>query len=232
MSRANAWCFGCNIPAEVAPGEQERRCGGIGCNGRVRRVANQAALEIGLLAHGRAQGHYVHSAALAVASHQNATTLSPLQKPDDSMPVGRVARKDGSVHVYDFNYYLGLARTDPLVARDLDRTWISGAYLVVGDALERHGYFDRAPELELIRHIRNGIAHGNRFEIRDPSRLARFPAHNRFAHVRSGRPLEIVPSLNGCEVLFSFAAPGDLLDLLISTEVYLKRMGVGDRLRD
>jgi len=216
----------------VAPGEQERRCGGAECNGRVRRVANQGALEAGLLAHRMMQGYYVHSAALAIATHPEAATLSPTEQPGNPMPVGRVVRKDGSVHVYDFNHYLGQARTDPLVAQDLSRIWISGAYLVVGDALERNQYFDRAPELELIRHVRNGIAHGNRFDIRDPSKLARFPAHNRLAHIRKGKILEVVPSLDGQEVLFDFAGPGDFLDLLISAEVYLKRMGVGERLRD
>jgi hypothetical protein len=48
-----------------------------------------------------------------------------------------------------------------------------------GDALERNGYFDRALELELIRHLRNGIAQGNRFDIRDPNKLTKFPTHNR-----------------------------------------------------
>jgi hypothetical protein len=224
----NAWCFGCNIPATVAPGEHERRCGGAGCNGRVRRVANQAALETGLLAHRMAQGHYVRSAAIAIAAHPDARTLSPSTQSGNPMPVGRVVRKDGTFHTFDFNHYLDQARTNPLMASDLSRVWIGGAYLVVGDALVRHRYFDRAPELELIRHVRNGIGHGNRFRIDDPSKLARFPAHNRLAKVRGGAVLEIAAHLQGREVLFDFAGPADLLDVLMSVEIYLKRMGVGD----
>ena len=224
----NAWCFGCNSPATVAPGEQERRCGGVGCNGRVRRVANQGALETGLLAHRMAQGHYVHSAAITIAAHPDARMLSPPIQPGNPMPVGRVVRKDGTFHIFDFNHYLDQARRDPLIAGDLNRVWIGGAYLVIGDALARHEYFDRAPELELIRHVRNGIGHGNRFRIDDPSKLAKFPAHNRLAQVRGGAVLEIVPSLQGREVLFDFAGPADLLDVLMSAEIYLVRMGVGD----
>jgi hypothetical protein len=122
-------------------------------------------------------------------------------------------------------------RASPILARDLNRVWIAGAYLVIGDALTKNDYFDNAPELELIRHVRNGIAHGNRFRIDNPSKLAKFPAHNRLAHVRSGAPLEVMPSLQESEVLFDFAGPADLVDLIISAEVYLLRMSVGDSLR-
>jgi hypothetical protein len=177
------------------------------------------------------QGHYVHSAAITIAAHPDARTLSPPRGPGNPMPVGRVVRKDGTFHTFDFNHYLDQARTDPLIADDLNRVWISGAYLVVGDALARHGYFDRAPELELIRHVRNGIGHGNRFRIDDPSKLVKFPAHNRLAKVRGGAVLEIIPSLQGREVLFDFAGPADLLDVLISVETYLVRTGVSDPAR-
>src|SRR5258708_6446563 len=103
IPQPNAWCFGCNIPAMVAPGEQERRCGGTGCN---------------------------------------------------------------------------------------------------------------------------GIAHGNRFRIDNPRSLIQFPAHSRLAHIRVGGALEVTAAQQGKEVLFDFAGPGELLDLLVSVEVYLIRMGV------
>jgi hypothetical protein len=41
---------------------------------------------------------------------------------------------------------------------DLDRVWLVGSLLAIGDALMRHCYFDHAPELELLRHLRNGVA--------------------------------------------------------------------------
>lgn len=219
------------MPATVAPDEDERRCGGQSCNGRVRRVANQAALDVGLLAFRMKQGHYVHSAALAVAAHPDAGTLSAPLQSGSPMPVAQVKRSDGSTHTFDFKHYLEQIQTDPRVAADLDRTWLSGAYLIVGDALERNGYFDRAPELELIRHVRNGIAHGNKFNIRNPAKLAKFPAHNQLARARGKIPLEITPALDGREVLFGFAGPADFLDLLTSAELYLTRMGVGEPLR-
>jgi hypothetical protein len=114
--------------------------------------------------------------------------------------------------------------------------WIVGAYLVVGDALQKHGiprkgYFDRAPELELIRHVRNGIAHNNHFRIDNLADLAQHPAHNRMAHIRGGKVLEVTAADQDREVLFDFAGPADFLDLLMSAEIYLKRMGVGDPLR-
>lgn len=98
--------------------------------------------------------------------------------------------------------------------------------LAVGDALERNGYFDRAPELELIRHLRNGIAHGNRFHIRDPEKLKKYPAHNRDGY-HNGTIFKITPELDGQPVLFDFIGAGDVLDLLHSVGHHLKQMGAG-----
>jgi hypothetical protein len=227
--QANAWCFGSNAPATVAPGEQERRCGGAACNGLVRRVVNQAALEVGLLAFRMAEGHYAHTAAMSVASHPRARELAPPLRNGAQVPTGEVVGKDGtSHHIFDFNHYLDQARADPCIARELDRVWLGGAYLVVGDALEQSHYFDRVPELEIIRHVRNGIAHGNRFDIRNPWRLAEYSAHNRLAHLGTGKLLEVTPSLNGTPVLFDFARPAEML---VSAEIYLMRMALGKPLR-
>ena len=123
--------------------------------------------------------------------------------------------------------------------------------------LKRHGYFDRAPELELLRHLRNGVAHGNLFRIDNPTEITKFPAHNRLAWVKSDSKaiFEITPSLRNQPVLFDFMGPGDILepdrirrvvekicrlgtedalwinvDLLMSVGLYLIRMGNGDPL--
>jgi hypothetical protein len=37
--------------------------------------------------------------------------------------------------------------------------------VVLGDALSDHAYFDRDPALEFVRHLRNGIGHGNHFNL-------------------------------------------------------------------
>jgi hypothetical protein len=76
----------------------------------------------------------------------------------------------------------------------------------------------------LSYHLRNGIAHGNRFNIDDrgKSRLAKHKAHNRDAAVKSplGTVYEITPRLTG-PVLFDFMGAADVIDLLQSVEVYL-----------
>ena len=101
--------------------------------------------------------------------------------------------------------------------------WLTGSLLAVGDALEHHNYFDHAPELELVYHLRNGIAHGNRFDIRNLQRLTKYPAHNRACYKNT--IFEITPALNGLPVLFDFMDAGDVLDLLFSIAFHLDEIG-------
>jgi hypothetical protein len=116
---------------------------------------------------------------------------------------------------------------------DLARVWLVGALLTVGDALTNQSYFDHAPELELLRHLRNGVAHGNVFRITDLQRLNQFPAHNRLACIKSDTNFvfEITPNVQGQPVLFDFMGPADVVDLLRSVALYLIRMGNGEPLR-
>lgn len=85
---------------------------------------------------------------------------------------------------------------------------IRSAILHVGDAFSSIGYFDRSPEIEFLRHTRNAVAHGNRFNITGPLKL---PA--------SFRSYSISISLNGSK-LFSdqegngYLHEGDALALL------------------
>jgi hypothetical protein len=112
---------------------------------------------------------------------------------------------------------------------EFERDWLTGALLNVGAALMEADYFDHAPELELVYHLRNGIAHGNRFEIRNLDRLSKYPAHNRLAAVRSDlkTTFEVTPSLDDQPVLFDYMGSGDVLDLLMSVEIYLCRVADG-----
>lgn len=192
---------------------------------------NQAAFDIGQLADQFFQGYYLQSAMLQVARHPNVGALSPPIEPGQAVPVGRIYRRDGSSHTYHFAHYLAWANNNSFLADDLTQVWLVGALLRLGDRLAQHRYFDRAPELELLRHLRNGAAHGNRFHIKEPHKLVRFPAHNRLAWVRGAEEFEITPPLHGTPVLFDFMGPGDCLDLLQSIGVYLIRMGNGDPLR-
>jgi hypothetical protein len=189
-------------------------------------TVNPAATAVALLADRMYQGYYAQVATLYVATLPGASALAPSVGPSQTVPVGRVYRKSGTYHAFHFNYYLDWARNHPIVSEDLQRVWIVGALLQVGDALAAHHYFDRAPELELVRHLRNGVAHGNKFNIANSVNLARYPAHNKFANVREV-DFEISPALHGSPVLFDFMGPADCLDLLQSVGIYLHRMGAG-----
>lgn len=194
---------------------------------------NQHAFDIGQLAQRLSSGYCTHLAAITVACNPHAGILAPERLPGDRIPIGTVKRKDGTEHQFHFLHYLKEASNDKIVSEELERVWLSGSLLRLGDALAIHNYFDRAPELELVRHLRNGIAHGNRFRIDNPSGLKKFPAHNRLALSRSSlkTDFEISPRLNGTKVLFDFMEAGDVLDVLTSVAMYLIRMGNGESLR-
>ncbi|WP_284948030.1 hypothetical protein [Acidisoma cladoniae] len=102
-----------------------------------------------------------------------------------------------------------------------------GALLALGDQLSKHRYFDQAPVLELVYHLRNAVAHGNCFTIdkNGRNRLARHPAHNRNALAKSpdGTEFEVTADLSG-PLLFEFMGPGDVIDLLKSVELYLLKL--------
>jgi len=231
---ANGWCFGCSRAVTIGRGLDRDKCQRTGCEGQVRRVKNWKALEIGLHAFRLADGYFAHSAAMTVASQPGAPALLPA---GDLSPASQVLRKDGSAHKFSLPHYLGQASGDQRIRDDFDRIWLTHTFLTIGHALKsasKTNQLFHAPELELIYHVRNGIAHGNRFHFDDKGkqRLADHPAHNRLAQLRVGGLLEIIAAtMEGEEVLFAFAAPGDLLDVLISASEYLKRMGVGDPVR-
>jgi hypothetical protein len=84
----------------------------------------------------------------------------------------------------------------------------------VGDELRKNGYFDKTSELELFRHLRNGISHGNTFNLLngEPRRPARF------------KGFEITPALHGQNVLFEFMSTGDLFDLFDHVKAHLRTL--------
>lgn len=196
-------------------------------------AGSSAALQCGQLAERMVHGYYAHAAAIGIARDPRAVGLLPDVQPGQIVPTGTVTRKDGTTHIYDASAFLNQARINPAIAMEFDRVWLAGALLALGDAAARSGYFDRAPELELLRHLRNGVAHGNRFRIDRPAELTKWPAHNRLAWIKSdtGARFEISPAVHSQEVLFSFMGPGDVLDLLLSVGLYLIRMANGDPLR-
>jgi len=194
---------------------------------------NQAAFDAGQLAERLSQGYYAHMAALAVAADPRASELMPKKLPGHTVPIGTVKRKDGTEHAFHFEIYLSQAAKDAFLITEFEQIWLAGSLLKLGDTLAQHKYFDRAPELELVRHLRNGIAHGNRFRIDNPNSLKTYPAHNRLAWVRSDTKavFEIAPAVHGQAVLFDFMGAADVLDVIMSVGLYLIRMGNGDPLR-
>jgi len=187
--------------------------------------ANQAAFEVGQLAWDMARGYATHIAAIRVAPRLDGKAIVRLIA---DYPSDFVQRKDGTKWSFDTQDAL-VSLADKAIAAELPRIWLAGSLLGLGDALKGHNYFDRAPALELVYHLRNGIAHGNAFDF-TPSglkRLAKYPAHNREAAFRK-ITFEITPALNGQAVLFDFMAAGDLLDLLSSVGLHLKRLGQGE----
>jgi hypothetical protein len=75
---------------------------------------------------------------------------------------------------------------------------------------------DKSPEFEFFRHLRNGCAHGNKFNFRNH----KDKKTNKVIYDEPSRPakwngLEINQTLHGSKVIFDFIAGGDVLKLLI-----------------
>ena len=83
--------------------------------------------------------------------------------------------------------------------------------------LAKNSYFSKSPELEFFRHLRNGVAHNNKFTFsaKEPIRQASF------------RGFSIDKTLEGRDVLYrvggdSFVDEGDILDLFDEIETQLR----------
>jgi hypothetical protein len=80
---------------------------------------------------------------------------------------GHFERNPGVMSPAAFDHFLAEGRK-PETREAFDRVWLMGALLMVGDALGANRYFGHEPEAEIIRHLRNSIAHGNRFKFDPP----------------------------------------------------------------
>lgn len=191
-------------------------------------AVDPAKLAVGKMAQRLASGYYSFLVAHLVAVNPQSINSLPRATVQDHPPTGEVKRKDGTFHTLNLRHYLDLLREDQTLQGYFLRTWAMGALLMLGDELAQPGceYFDHAPILELVYHLRNGIAHGNRFSItaNGKKRLAKYAAHNRQAPVKSplGTVYEITPNLTG-PVLFDFIGAADVIDILQSVEVYLSQ---------
>ncbi len=82
----------------------------------------------------------------------------------------------------------------------------AAAYIIstTYDTAKRNTLTDQSPEFEFLRHLRNGVSHGNIFAFQhgEPKRLAAF------------KQFTISPALQGQTILFDYIPAGDLFDLL------------------
>lgn len=183
-------------------------------------------LAVAKMAHRLSDGYYSFLVAHLVAVNPQSINSLPRAKVLGGSQTGEINRKDGTFHTLDLRHYLDLLREDQDLQEHFLRTWAMGALLTLGDELGDHHYFDHAPILELVYHLRNGMAHGNTFNItaEGKKRLAKYPAHNHHAVAKSplGTMYEITPDLTGV-VLFDFLGAADVIDVLQSVEVYLSQ---------
>lgn len=182
-----------------------------------------SAEEVGRLARRLTSVLYIQHAALGVLRHPDSSALAPGRKHEVGEAAGLVLRQDGSSVAYDWQHHVDAARGDEAVAAELERAFVVSALLVLAEQLAKENYFDRAPVLEMVRHLRNGVAHGNAFHFHDPSVLVHWPAHTRDAACRSplGSSFEITADCEGRPVLFDFMAPGDVIDVVASVGSHL-----------
>lgn len=182
--------------------------------------ARRREVEIALLAQRLYVGYLEHHAAITVATDPRAVKLAPAREPGQSVSVGRIQRRSGEVQIkYHFTDYLGAAR-EPEIQEEYGRVWLSGALLTLGDALQRAG-LDPWPEAQLVRHLRNAVAHGNRFDIRYPEELERYPAYMRRGLPERLRTHEITLDLHGTP-LWEFIEAVDVLTLFNSVNLYVQ----------
>jgi hypothetical protein len=199
-------------------------------------IIDQTAWEIGRLAQRLVEGYYTHMSALHVAADPRAAAFAPLIEPGQTVPVLRVPRDDGTHHTFHFSHFLDQIK-EPHFAEDFNRAWLASSLLRIGDELGAAHYFNQAPEVqpeaELVRHLRNGIAHGNEFSMRgdvvdSKTGLLKLPAHNRrYMKVLSMREYVVDTSSNGGKVLFDYGGPAAILDILVTLGWHLTRTACG-----
>ncbi len=179
---------------------------------------------ISKLAHDLVTGYYAYVSAISIAMDKRSDDLIPEILPNQIVPIGFVkAKGDPVAHTFDFKFYLEQARENEFVINQIERVYLSGALLTIGNALIDHNYFNdfHSPIFQLIRHLRNGIAHGNKFDIRNPEELSQHPAHD------AEKKFQITLELKGTNVLFEYVEPGDLLGIINQVGFYLMDLAYG-----
>jgi hypothetical protein len=196
------------------------------------KIANQPMVDVATLAQRMVSQFFSHHAALCIARDTRAQKFAPPIETGQHVPVLKIPRRDGSAMIMSFDHYLAESRK-PETKQDFDKVWLIGALLTVGDALGANKYFGNIPEAEIIRHLRNGVAHGNRFrfssDVKDKtSGKLKHPA-NIFRYAgRQGMPKhEVDTDRQGTEVLFGWGGADAIIDCLTVLGVHLWNTGHG-----
>jgi len=199
-------------------------------------IINQVAWNVGTLAQRLVAGYYTQMAAIHVAADPRATALAPPIEPGQAVSVLRVPRDDGTYHTFHFSHFLAEIGKPQLV-EDFKRAWLANSLLMIGDRLGEAGYYKQTPnaqpEAELVRHLRNGIAHGNRFSFhsRDVDKRSghlKRPAHNRrYTTALTMREYAVDTHLRQTKVLFDYGGPAAILDILTALGWHLTRTACG-----
>lgn len=196
------------------------------------KIVNQNAVDVATLTQRMVSQYFSHHASMYVARDPRAQSFAPAIEPGQNVPILKIPRRDGNAMQLWFNHYLAEG-LKPTAVEDFDKVWLMGALLVVGDALGENDYFGHIPEAEIIRHLRNGIAHGNRFSFHrsviDQGRCKlKYPANiSRYAAQQAMPAHEVDTDLQGTEVLFFWGGPDAVIDCLTALGIHLWNLGHG-----
>lgn len=127
----------------------------------------------------------------------------------------RVLRSDGSYYAgIDLWQVIKQTKRNPAFGLDFLSLQLMTIISAVGTVFAEHDYFDQTPELEFLRHLHQGVLHGNSFYLADgePKRLAKFG------------DFEITADLHGQTIFFEFLMPGDIFDLFDNLKNHLQEM--------
>jgi hypothetical protein len=195
--------------------------------GTVARVFDPAAFAVARLAERLFSDYLGYDALLKLGRDPRAVAHVPAREPGQNVPIGRIFTEHGREAIaYHYELHLKGA-TAPGAEAEHARVWIGGALLTLGDAMARNDYFDRRPLFEFVRHARNAVGHGNRFDIRNPQALETYPAYTERGSGEGFPPVrfEITPDLNGQPFLFDFMPDYEVLSLIQRIGIDLSNLG-------
>jgi hypothetical protein len=195
-------------------------------------TVNPKAVEVATLVQRVVSQYFSHHAAMHIARDPRSNVFAPPVEQGQIVPVLKIPRRDGNAMIMSFDHYLVEGRK-PDTRQEFDKVWLVGALLTVNDALGDNGYFGHIPEAEIIRHLRNGVGHGNEFDfharVKDiGTGKLKYPANTFRYAVRQRMPRhEVDTYLQGTEVLFTWGGPDAVIDCLTVLGIHLWNVGHG-----